>query len=256
MISAQKVTKCFVPVPANPAASVRLFCFPYAGGSSSAFREWGKILSPQVEVLTAELPGHGYRVTEPLFNQLEPLVKNLAHAILPHLDRQFAFFGHSMGATLAYELSLLLREERGLEPEILFVSARNAPHVPNHKPPTYALPEKEFIDELRRLNGTPREVLEHPELLSFVLPMLRADFELIQTYKYSPRPPLTCPMRAFVGSKDPEVQARNVESWKEHTTGSFRMSVMFGDHFYLESERGHLLRLIGTELACPSQTPV
>jgi medium-chain acyl-[acyl-carrier-protein] hydrolase len=255
-ISAEKVSRSFVSTYASPAASIRLFCFPYAGGSASAFREWGKSLFPQIEVLAAELPGHGYRITEPRFKRMEPLVRNLAQEILPHLDRQFVFFGHSMGAAVAFELSLRLRAERGLEPEHLFVSGRTAPHVPDRKPPTYALPEKEFVDELRRLNGTPREVLEHPELLGFVLPMLRADFELIQTYRYSSGPPLRCPMSAFVGSEDPDVSPQNVELWKEHTCGSFRMSVMLGDHFYLESQRTQVLRQIRTDLGCLDQPQV
>lgn len=255
-INSQKVSRHFVSTYASPAASIRLFCFSYAGGNASAFREWGKTLSPQIEVLAAELPGHGSRATEPRFKLMEPLVKSLAHEILPHLDRPFVFFGHSMGAVVAFELSRRLRSDRGLEPEHLFVSGRIAPHVADRKPLTYDLPENEFVDELRRLNGTPREVLEHPELLGYVLPLLRADFELIQTYRYSPGPPLTCPVSAFVGREDPDVPPQDVELWKEHTCGAFRMSVMPGDHFYLENHRAQLLQKIRTELTFLDQPQV
>lgn len=240
--------KSFISAQASPAASVRLFCFPYAGGSSAVFRDWGRILAPEIEVLAAELPGRGQRISEPPLSQMVPLVENLAKAILPYLDREFAFFGHSMGATLAFELSQALRKEFHIEPRCLFVSGRNAPHVPVRRPPTYNLPEDEFIAELCRLNGTPREVLEHPELLSFVLPTLRADFELIQTYRYTSKPPLTCPIRAFVGSEDPDVLLQDVEPWGTYTSGSFNSTVVPGDHFYLDRRQILLLQQIRVEL--------
>jgi len=248
MTTAIKGSKSFVCAHPSPPASLRLFCFPYAGGSSAVFREWGKAMPREVEVLAAELPGRGHRIKESLVHRMAPLVEGLATAILPFLDKKFAFFGHSMGATLAFELSQLLSTEVGLQPAFLFVSGRNAPHVPMRKPLTYDLPDKEFIAELCRLNGTPREVLEHPELLSFVLPVLRADFELIQTYKFSSKAPLTCPIIAFAGSKDPDVLPEDVEPWSEHTHGRFTMTIMPGDHFYLDSLPAQLLQHIRTGL--------
>lgn len=247
-MSMVKSSKTFICSSPRPWAPLRLFCFPYAGGTSAVFREWARALPATIEVVAAELPGHGHRIAEPLMNQLNPVINEIADSILPFLDRDYAFFGHSMGATLAYELSHRLRNDRGTQPCHLFVAGRNAPHVPSRKAPTYALSDADFVDELRRLNGTPTEVLANPDMLDFVMPLLRADFQLIQTYKYSPRPPLDCPVSAFTGEEDPDVLLEDVRPWSQHTSGNFSMTVMAGDHFFLDNRRDELLRHITTGL--------
>jgi medium-chain acyl-[acyl-carrier-protein] hydrolase len=233
---------------ANPQARMRLFCFPYAGGRDLIFRGWQEELPSFVEVCPVELPGRGRRLREAPFTRLTALVEDLGRDIVPYLDKPFAFFGHSMGAMISFELAQLLRREQGMTPAHLFVSGRRAPHVPEQSPTTYNLPEPEFLEELRRLNGTPREVLEHAELIQLTLPLLRADFEVVQTYDYKPLPPLSCPLTAFGGLQDVEVRREYLEAWRECTTGPFTLRMMPGDHFFLHTTRRLLLQVLAQQL--------
>ena len=213
------------------------------------FRGWQESLPASVEVCPLQLPGRERRLPEKAFTRMEPLVGEIAKVLLPYLDKPFAFFGHSMGGIISFELTRRLRREHGLQPEQLFVSGRRAPQIPSTKPITYDLPEEELIEELRRLNGTPKEVLEHPELLGLLLPVLRADFELIQTYQYTAEPPLDCPISAFGGLEDVDVGRELLEGWREQTTASFALRILPGDHFFLHSSKGTLLRILSQEIS-------
>jgi medium-chain acyl-[acyl-carrier-protein] hydrolase len=232
----------------NPNAQLRLFCFPYAGGGASIYRTWGAHLPPHVELRPVQLPGRENRMSEPPLTRVEPLVRLLAEALLPYLDLPFAFFGHSMGALVAFELARKLRTTVRLEPLQLFVAGRIAPHIIRSEPPNYNLPDPELIEELRRLDGTPAEALEHPELMRLILPLLRADFELVQTYTYAGGAPLDCPVTAFGGAQDTEVSREELEGWREHTTGDFSLHMFAGGHFFLHTASEQLLRVISSEL--------
>jgi medium-chain acyl-[acyl-carrier-protein] hydrolase len=238
----------FGTVKPNPKAQLRLFCFPYAGGGASIYRTWWQSLPPLVEVRPVQLPGRENRLSEPPFTRVEPLVQAVAEALLPHLNLPFAFFGHSMGAVIAFELARKLRAVINLEPLHLFVAGRIAPHLIDLEPPTYNLPDPELIEELRRLNGTPREALEHPELMHLMLPLLRADFQLVQTYAYVDGAPLDCPVTAFGGLQDPEVSREELAAWREHTTGAFSLRMFEGDHFFLQAAQTQILQIISQEL--------
>jgi medium-chain acyl-[acyl-carrier-protein] hydrolase len=232
----------------NPGASLRLFCFPYAGGSAQIYRAWTGLL-PTVEVCPVQLPGRGRRMKEGSFTSLVPLVENLARDLLPQLDKPFAFFGHSMGALISFELARFLRREHGLLPAQLFLSARRAPQLPNTERPLHDLPEAEFIKELRLLDGTPEEVLEHRELLSLMLPFLRADFEVCETYAYQPEPALDCPITAFGGLQDHGVSRAQLDAWREHTTGAFSLRMFPGAHFFInDGSQSSLLQVLSREL--------
>ena len=231
----------------NDAASVRLFCFPYAGGGATLFRTWPDGLPPFVEVYAAQLPGRGPRLSEPAFTHLTPMVGALAEAIRPHLDKPFAFFGHSMGAMIGLELARLLRREHGPQPAHLFVSGRRAPQWPEDSRRTYDLPEDEFVEELRRLSGTPREVLEHPELMQLMIPLLRADFAVCQTYEYVPEPPLSCPITVFGGVED-ETGHEQLEPWREQTTSAFELRMFPGNHFFIHEAQPQVLQIVGQQL--------
>ncbi|HEX8922184.1 MAG TPA: alpha/beta fold hydrolase, partial [Pyrinomonadaceae bacterium] len=199
----------------DPGAILRLFCFPYAGGSASIFREWAQSLPATVEVCAIQLPGRGSRLLEPAITKMPRLIKAIAPALVPYLDKPFAFFGHSMGNIISLELARYLRKKMKIEPAHLFVSGSRAPQLPNTEPKSYNLPEAGFMAYLRRLNGTPAEILEHPELMELMLPVLRADFELVQTYVYTHAKPLACPITAFGGSLDKEVGRRGLQAWRE-----------------------------------------
>ena len=225
-----------------------LFCFPYAGGAASIYRDWGSKLPSNIEVHPVQLSGHGNRLKEPLFKSLQALVESTAQELMPYLERSFAFFGHSMGAIISFELAQLLRRENKPGPSHLFLSGRPCPHLTEKEAPTYNLPETEFKEELKRMGGTSQEVLEHPELMSVLSPILRADLEVCQTYECEPRPPLDCPITVFGGLQDEEVSREQLEGWRDYTTSSFAVRMFPGNHFYLHSATNVLLRLIAQDL--------
>ena len=232
----------------NPYARMRLFCFPYAGGSSFLFHKWHQHLPNSVEICTVQLPGRGARTHEPAFDSIQLLIETLGPAIHSFVQQPFAFFGHSMGAIIAFELTLYLRRKYGLLPSHLFVSGRRAPQIPKRDPHLYNLPHDEFISELKRLDGTPLEVLEHPELMELMMPLLRADFALVDTYNYSPEPPLDCGITAYGGSQDQEVSVDELQAWQGHTCSAFRLQMMNGGHFFIQREPEDLLRSLNREL--------
>lgn len=232
----------------NHAAALRLFCFPYAGGAASLYRTWGDRLPSYVEVCAIQLPGRGARMAEAPMKSLPDILREMSRSIRPDLDLPFAFFGHSMGAMLGIELARLLRREAGVEPAHLFVSGCRAPQLRDTGRQTFNLPEPEFVEELRRLGGTPAEVLEHPELLGMLLPLLRADFEVCQTYRYTSDLPLACPITAFGGSEDKTGRAE-LEAWREQTTASFDMRIFPGDHFFLHGAESKILEMIAHKLS-------
>ena len=242
-------TSKWFTVPPNEHAKIRLFCFPYAGGSSLIFRTWEKALGPAIAVCPVHLPGRERRLTEKPYTSALSLVEAVAEAIIPQLDLPFAFFGHSMGALISFELTRHLRRLNKPSPEHLFLSGRAAPHrLEFREPVTYNLPAKEFAEELRRLNGTPREVLEHQELMDLMIPLLRADFEICETYDYKKELALDCPITAFGGLNDPVVTGEMIAAWKEQTTGSFRLCMMPGDHFFVHSAQKQILSVLVQEL--------
>ena len=232
----------------NPQARLRLFCFPYAGGGVSIFRGWPDGLPADVEVCPVQLPGRGTRLMEPPFTRLAPLIQALAQALSPLLDKPFAFFGHSLGALISFELARQLRRQYGVQPARLFISADRAPQIANRDPLTHSLPEGEFMRELRRLKGTPRELLEDQEVIQIMLPILRADFAVYETYGYSTEPALNCPISAFGGLQDQRVSRGDLEAWRDQTSDSFSLRMFPGDHFFLHSTQPVLLRVLCQEL--------
>jgi medium-chain acyl-[acyl-carrier-protein] hydrolase len=233
----------------NPQARLRLFCFPFAGGGAAIFRTWPDGLRRSVEVCPVELPGRGIRLREPLFTRLSPLVQAIAQALLPRLDKPFAFFGHSLGALVSFELARHLRRQLGLCPVQLFVSACRAPQMPDSDRPLHQLPDSVFMEELRRLNGTPEKVLQNAELMQLLLPVVRSDMAIFETHVYSNEDPLDCPISAFGGLQDGKVSHDDLAAWREQTYGSFTLRMFPGNHFFLESARGLLLRAVCQDIA-------
>lgn len=229
-------------------ARLRLFCFPYAGGGSLIFRDWQKYFSDKIEICAVNLPGRGARITEPAISDMPTLVKLVKDGLMPYFDRPFAFMGHSMGAALSFELTRLLRHLGLPLPVKLIVSASSAPHVPSLEPKCYDLPEPELIEELRRLNGTPPEVLNNKELLSILLPLIRADFSVCQTYEYKEEPPLDIPITVLRGSLDHDIPEESAMAWQEQTTSDFNCITLEGDHFFCHSAKDKMIEIISREL--------
>lgn len=231
------------------AARLRLFCFPYAGGSAAVFRDWPAELPEEVEVCAVQPPGRERRLSEPAYLRMAPLVEGLVEVLRPLLDRPFVLFGHSLGAKVAFEMARRLRELGAPEPAHVLASGCRAPHMPSSERPLHDLPHDELIDELHRLGGTPPAVLEHEELMELLLPLLRSDFELVETYTYEPGEPLACPLSAFGGTDDQEVPGDAVEGWSRMTCGAFRFRMLEGGHFFLHERRRDLLAEVRRDLA-------
>jgi medium-chain acyl-[acyl-carrier-protein] hydrolase len=206
------------------------------------FYRWPDQLPDTVEVCCANLPGRGKRIFDPPFESMAALQSALVPQV-PVADKPFAFFGHSLGAQVAFELAMRVRERYGTEPNHLFVSGCFAPHTP-HPHPIHHLEDPEFLRELRLLGGVPQDVADDSELMELMMPMLRADFTVAETYHRGTDFPLTCPITAFAGDNDPIASADAVASWKEHTTGSFNVKVYPGDHFFIHKFESDLLRVI------------
>lgn len=228
----------------NSHAQLRLFCFPYAGGSARVFRPWVDYFSDTVEVCPVELPGRGQQVKNPLITDLPSLVKAITAALDPYLDKPFALFGHSMGALLAFELARSLRQTHSPEPVSLIVSGRRPPQWVDDDPPTYNLPDSELLEKLRWLKGTSQAALDNPELMQLLLPIFRADFSVCETYIYQPQAPLSCPIIALGGWSDPATRRGALRGWREHTTGKFVQKSFPGHHFFIHSAQTHLLRFL------------
>lgn len=238
----------FPSIDTTGAAALRLFCFPFAGAGTSAFRGWTGSLPPWVGVCPVRLPGRESRLAEVPFRHMEPLVRALAEAIVAFLDRPFAFYGHSMGAAMAFELARRLRSEDRPTPAALFVSGARAPrfrlgHVPPAEPT-----EEEFLRDLERLEGIPPEVRRNPDLLRVVLPALLADTALYRGYVYREEPPLDCPIFAYGGVADPNVRRDHLDAWRNETTGAFSLRLFPGGHFFIDSARPEFLAALSEDL--------
>lgn len=233
---------------ANDQAALRLFCFPYAGGSGTIFRPWGKALPGEVDVCGIQLPGRGVRAREPHLRDMRVLVPALAEAILPLCDRPFAFFGHSLGALVAFEVARHLRRETRLEPLLLIASGRRAPQIPSTEAPIHDLPHDAFVAELTRLNGTPDEVLRNQELMEILLPTLRADFQLADTYRFVDDRPLTGRVTVYGGADDADDTRDKLEAWRETTTGPFTLRMFPGGHFFIHTAEPLLLRILFADI--------
>lgn len=248
MTTAQSSKSWVIRLKPNARAKLRLFCFHYAGGGAWSFHSWSDNLPSFVEFCSIELPGRGFRLAEAAFTSLDPLVRAIAEALLPHLDKPFAFFGHSMGGLVSFELTRVLRRNKGLNPVHLFVSGHRAPQIPDLDPPLHNLPEPEFLDELRGLGGTPQAVLENAELMRLLLSTLRADFTVVETYAYAAEPPLDCPITAFGGLQDRKVSYNQLNAWQEQTNAAFSLHMLPGNHFFLHSAQALLLKLLSQDL--------
>ena len=235
----------------KPGAAVTLFCFPYAGGGIPVFHSWAAALPDSIEVSSVQLPGRGTRLREEPFRQITPLVQALTDALIDvrSNEESVVFFGHSLGALVAFEVARELRRRSQPIPMHLFVSGCSAPQDPYTDRLIHALPDSDFLEEIRQWSGTPPEVLEHQELMALLLPALRADFEVRETYSYQNEPPLPCSITAFGGLADHQVQRASLDSWRAQTKEAFSLHMLPGDHFFLVESQAALLELISQQVA-------
>lgn len=214
------------------------------------YSRWMKAFPPEIEVCPVQLPGRENRITEPRLTSVHNVAELAAEALSPYFDLQFAFFGHSLGALIAYELTQTLKRTRALQPQHLIVAAHRAPQASFPIAPTWNLPDEELKERLETLNGTPKEVLEHEELLELMLPLIRADFRLDETYAHPvDYTPVDCPITAFGGKQDAETSESSLRDWNEVTHGSFELRMLDGDHFFIHSQSAALIDEVGRILS-------
>lgn len=230
---------------------IKLFCLPYAGGSArTVYANWRKTIAPSIELIPVELAGRGQRIAEPFYKSFEHAVED-AYAIVTSQagDSDYALFGHSMGAHISYELTHKMIESGKKPPLHLFASGRRAPHTQRESDKImHKLSESEFKEELLKLNGTPKELFEHPELLELIIPILRNDYRILEVYGSSPeREPLNIPFTIFNGDKD-ELNEEEVEGWKRHSTLKCTYHTFDGDHFFINQHYLKVIELINSTL--------
>jgi medium-chain acyl-[acyl-carrier-protein] hydrolase len=218
----------------------RLFCFPHAGGSASMYRNWHDWLAPAIEVVAVELPGRGMHISEPAIDRMDVLVERVLAAMRPLLDRPFALFGHSLGSLVAFELSRQLAATGGPEPHHLVVSGMGAPHLVSTSTPIHTLPDREFIEAVRALNGIPPEVFANEGLIECFLDILRTDLRLGETYRCNRIVRLRHPITAFGGVHDESCPREDLEAWQQHTGARCVVRWLPGDHFFIR-EYEHLV---------------
>ncbi|WP_369981523.1 thioesterase II family protein [Xanthomonas bundabergensis] len=227
---------------------MRLFCFAYAGGSAFNFASWRAALHPSVEICALQLPGRGARIAEPPIASMQTLLKSMAPAVTQHSNLPFAFFGHSVGALIAFELARYLRLHGVAGPQCLFMSGCQAPQFRSPSRQLQRLPDAAFIEELRGYNGTPAEVLESSELMTLMLPAIRADFALAENYAYRSGPLLQVPISVYAGKQDDNKGAGQVEGWSKETSASCRTTWFDEGHFFINTHRAAVLDQLNIEL--------
>ncbi len=233
-----------LPGDRSDQARARLFCFHHAGGGASMFFPWSKASPPDIHVVSVQMPGREHRIREDCITTLSPVVQTIARVLEPWLDLPYAMFGHSMGASIAFETARELRRGGQPMPVHLGVSGRIAPHLRSRFSPVHTLDDSELIDRIRSAGGMPAHVVSEPELLELVLSVIRADYCIVDDYRYAPEPPLACSISAHYGQDDILANASEVEAWREHTEGSFSSHGHTGDHFFVNEHRASIQGIV------------
>ncbi|MFH8476669.1 thioesterase II family protein [Streptomyces sp. NPDC018000] len=232
-------------------ARTRLVCFPHAGGAATYYHPVSAALKPGIEVLAVQYPGRQDRRKEPVVRSVEELARQATAAIRPWADRPLAFFGHSMGALVAFEVARQLADE-GAPPLSVIVSGRRSP-TSFRDENVHRRDDQGIVAEMARLGGSDPRMFEDPEMRALLLPVIRADYEAVETYRYRPGPALPCPVLALLGESDPVASAEEARGWAEHTSGGFELRTFSGGHFYLNDHaaavtgavRDHIASLTG-----------
>ncbi|MDF3300830.1 thioesterase II family protein [Streptomyces tropicalis] len=218
-----------------PAGAPRLLVLPHAGGNASYFFPLSTALARHADTLVVQYPGRQERFGEPCVESLHDMADLVAAVLLADsaslLDRPLAVFGHSMGASLAFEVACRLRDA-GFPPAALTVSGRRAPSIPAPGA-VHLADDGQLIADMKLLGGTDERMLDHPELLAAVLPSVRSDYVATETYRFRGAAPLDCPITALIGDVDPRVDEPQARAWHTHTTAAFRLRSYAGGHFFL-----------------------
>jgi medium-chain acyl-[acyl-carrier-protein] hydrolase len=223
--------------------ATRLFLFPFAGGNAVSFLGWAALLGPEVELQVALLPGRGSRLFEPPLRELDDLVGRLATAVADISGRDgkpFVFFGHSLGALVAFEVTRALRRQGSALPDSLWVGGAEGPQTRVVQRELHDLSDTDLIGALRDYSGTPAELLDDPEMMGLLLPGIRADFALAERYVYTAAPPLDIPIHVLLGDQDPYADRGRAVGWDRESSRPVRRHVFAGDHFFIQPHQAEI----------------
>ncbi|ABD82983.1 thioesterase II family protein [Saccharophagus degradans] len=248
----KKTSLIYIPLQRSQ-ATYRLLCFPYAGGSAATYMQWAEQLDADIELAVIQLPGRGIRLVEAAYSTMEEIVDAITNAMNLLRDKPFVFFGHSMGARVAYEVCLALEQKNKPLPVHFFASACAAPNIERELPPTYHLPNKVFLDKIAALNGSPQAVLEDEELMELILPALRADFKIIETYCNKNKHTLPLGVSVLVGSSE-KFKPAALENWFDLFESNTGIHTVKGDHFFVDKNKQPVIDFINTTVTCQLAT--
>jgi surfactin synthase thioesterase subunit len=247
------VQATLVRFAAPAGARRRLVCLPFAGGGVATYRTWVTSLPGDVEVVAVQLPGRSPSRREPAPDSIDALVMSVLPALAGLDELPFAIFGHSMGALLAFELTVALEGAGAATPEHLFVSGRRSPDAPLPSRPIHGLADDDFLDAIDgRYGGVPAAVRQEPDLLTLLLPALRADIRALETYVPSPGRQVRCPVHVFGGAADTNPRPDELQAWQGVAASPVSVRVFDGDHFYLRTDPTGLTAEIGRRWSRPA----
>jgi surfactin synthase thioesterase subunit len=238
--------KWFIIPKPKPNADLKLICFPYAGGGGSVFTSWSKYLPDNIELVIVQAPGKGSHIADTPYDSMEVLIHNLLKEVLVHFKKPYILFGHSLGSRIAFELMNEAYRLYNTLPLHFIASGSSSPHKKLRNKPIYNLPTEDFIQELKKLNGTPKEVLENRELMDCLLPVIRADFKISDEYLYQGRADFRCPVSVLTGENDLGIPLESAKSWGDFFTQEINVHIIPGDHFFINSHREIVLEKINS----------
>ncbi|MDQ0175270.1 thioesterase II family protein [Bacillus chungangensis] len=226
-------------------SKIKLFCIPYAGGSAVVYSKWKKLINPLIELKEIELPGRGYKMKEPLLDNMPEMVENIFKEMKNEIKPPYALFGHSMGALITYELYKKLKKAGYPAPVHMFISGKKSPQVAIKDLKLYHLPEDEFIDHILKYNGTNESVFKNKELASLFIPILRADFKIVETYKFDHTDDrLDCDISVFGGTEDRTVDWDDLLQWQEVAKKKCNFYSFKGGHFFINEHTEEVVNQI------------
>lgn len=220
---------------------MRLICFPYAGGGIATYQPWKTQLPENVELIAMHPPARGMRITEPPIKNMDELVTSLLPEFKALTDKPYILLGHSLGSRVAFEVVKSVAKKQWSMPSLLVASGSRAPHIPMDRPLTQHLSDEDFVNTLRELNGTPKEILDNQALMDIFLPMLRADFTMSENYLADESIVLPCNIKVLGGRQDRDVSEVQLKAWQKFSRSHVPVTLFDGDHFFIENCREKVL---------------
>ena len=227
---------------------MRVFAFHFAGGAASAYREWPGLLPDSVDLVALQMPGREGRLRDPLLDSMDAVLSEIEKPVLEQMDLPYVIYGHSMGALISFELMRKFRREGRTLPRKLFLSGRRSPRLPCRFPDIHDLPHDDLIEAMRKYGGTPEQILNEPDLMEMILPIVRADFKLLEKYSYQAEEPFDFPISIYGGRDDIRTTREELLAWGMETRGEYLLRMFDGEHFFISTNREPVVESLNAEL--------